>query len=440
MRRLVLDELIKWKNSKRRKPLIIKGARQVGKTWILQEFGKEFKDGYAYFNFDKNEEYKQFFQTTKDTKRILRNLALASGQKITTNTLIIFDEIQACPEALNTLKYFCEDSSEYYVACAGSLLGITLSQGFPVGKVDFIEMGPMSFTEFLLASGDEGYVDYLSEIDFIEAIPDAFFNPLIEKLKMYFIVGGMPEAVRAWTEDMDIREVQVIQSNILESYQSDFGKHAPLFDVPKIKLIWDSLPSQLARENKKFLYSVVKNGARAREYENALNWLYNASLIYKIFRTNKPGLPLSAYDDLSAFKIYMGDVGLLREHAHLPANAFLYDTKLFTEFKGSLTENFVLQGLLVKYKNNLRYWTENNYEVDFIVQKEDVIIPIEVKAGENVRATSIKKYLEKFKENTPLVVRLSLRNLSLDGNILNVPLFMIDQLDHLIDLALNNKT
>ena len=436
MKRLVLEELMKWKNSKRRKPLIIKGARQVGKTWILQEFGKEFKEGYAYFNFDKNEEYKQFFQTTKDTKRILRNLALVSGQKITTDTLIIFDEIQTCPEALNTLKYFCEDASEYYVACAGSLLGITLSQGFPVGKVDFIEMGPMSFTEFLLASGDEGYVNYLNEIDAIEIIPDAFFNPLIEKLKMYFIVGGMPEAVRAWTEDMDIQEAQMIQRNILESYQSDFGKHAPLFDVPKIKLIWDSLPSQLARENKKFLYSVVKNGARAREYENALNWLYNANLIYKIFRSNKPGIPLSVYDDLNAFKIYMGDVGLLREHAQLPTNAFLYDTKLFTEFKGSLTENFVLQSLLVKYKNKLRYWTENNYEVDFIVQKEDIIIPIEVKAGENIRATSIKKYLEKFKGSTPLVVRLSLRNLSLDGNILNVPLFMIDQLDQLINIAL----
>ena len=305
MKRLILDDLRKWKNSKHRKPLIIKGARQVGKTWILKEFGKEFSDGFAYFNFDKNEEYKQFFSLTKDVNRILANLAIASGQRITQNTLIIFDEIQECPEALNTLKYFCEDAPQYYVAAAGSLLGLMLSDSFPVGKVDFLNMGPMTFTEFLIANRDENLAQYLSSINQIQNIPDAFFNPLEEKLKMYYVIGGMPEAVKTWSEEGDIREVDNVLSDILDSYEIDFGKHAPIIDLPKIHLIWDSLPSQLARENKKFLYSAVKPGARAREYENALTWLKNANLINKVMRITKPGLPLSVYDNLDAFKIYM---------------------------------------------------------------------------------------------------------------------------------------
>ncbi len=437
MKRLILEDLRNWRNSKRRKPLIIKGARQVGKTWVLREFGKEFPDGFAYFNFDKDEEYHQFFKTTKDVSRILKNLAMASGQKITKDTLIIFDEIQACPEALNTLKYFCEDAPEYYVASAGSLLGLLLSEGFPVGKVDFLEMGPMTFTEFLLANGDENYVEYLSSIDCIEQIPDAFFNPLQEKLKMYYVIGGMPEAVKVWTEDGDIAAVDRVLSDILDSYERDFGKHSPTFEVPKIQLIWESLPSQLARENKKFLYSAVKPGARAREYENALNWLKNANLINKVHRITKPGLPLSAYDDLSAFKIYMVDVGLLRRHSHLAASAFAENNRLFTEFKGALTENFVFQNLVRSYEVQPRYWAEAPYEVDFIVQKENNIIPIEAKAGTNVKAASIKKYAKDYEENTPIIVRLSLKNLSLDGNVLNIPLFMIDELDRFIDIAIS---
>ncbi len=437
MKRLILEDLRNWRNSKRRKPLIIKGARQVGKTWVLREFGKEFPDGFAYFNFDKDEEYHQFFKTTKDVSRILKNLAMASGQKITKDTLIIFDEIQACPEALNTLKYFCEDAPEYYVASAGSLLGLLLSEGFPVGKVDFLEMGPMTFTEFLLANGDENYVEYRSSIDCIEQIPDAFFNPLQEKLKMYYVIGGMPEAVKVWTEDGDIAAVDRVLSDILDSYERDFGKHSPTFEVPKIQLIWESLPSQLARENKKFLYSAVKPGARAREYENALNWLKNANLINKVHRITKPGLPLSAYDDLSAFKIYMVDVGLLRRHSHLATSAFAENNRLFTEFKGALTENFVFQNLIRSYEVQPRYWAEAPYEVDFIVQKENNIIPIEAKAGTNVKAASIKKYAKDYEENTPIIVRLSLKNLSLDGNVLNIPLFMIDELDRFIDIAIS---
>ena len=435
MKRLILDDLRKWKNSKHRKPLIIKGARQVGKTWILKEFGKEFSDGFAYFNFDKNEEYKQFFSLTKDVNRILANLAIASGQRITQNTLIIFDEIQECPEALNTLKYFCEDAPQYYVAAAGSLLGLILSDSFPVGKVDFLNMGPMTFTEFLIANRDENLAQYLSSINQIQNIPDAFFNPLEEKLKMYYVIGGMPEAVKTWSEEGDIREVDNVLSDILDSYEIDFGKHAPIIDLPKIHLIWDSLPSQLARENKKFLYSAVKPGARAREYENALTWLKNANLINKVMRITKPGLPLSVYDDLDAFKIYMLDVGLLRKHSHLATSAFAEGTRLFTEFKGALTENFVYQSLIRQYDVAPRYWADAPYEVDFIIQKENTILPIEAKAGTNVKSPSIKRYAQQYEKDTPLVIRLSLRNLSLDGKILNVPLFMIDEFDRIIDIA-----
>ena len=435
MKRLILDDLRKWKNSKHRKPLIIKGARQVGKTWILKEFGKEFSDGFAYFNFDKNEEYKQFFSLTKDVNRILANLAIASGQRITQNTLIIFDEIQECPEALNTLKYFCEDAPQYYVAAAGSLLGLILSDSFPVGKVDFLNMGPMTFTEFLIANRDENLAQYLSSINQIQNIPDAFFNQLEEKLKMYYVIGGMPEAVKTWSEEGDIREVDNVLSDILDSYEIDFGKHAPIIDLPKIHLIWDSLPSQLARENKKFLYSAVKPGARAREYENALTWLKNANLINKVMRITKPGLPLSVYDNLDAFKIYMLDVGLLRKHSHLATSAFAEGTRLFTEFKGALTENFVYQSLIRQYDVAPRYWADAPYEVDFIIQKENTILPIEAKAGTNVKSPSIKRYAQQYEKDTPLVIRLSLRNLSLDGKILNVPLFMIDEFDRIIDIA-----
>ncbi len=437
MKRFVLDELQKWKSSKRRKPLIVKGARQVGKTWALQEFGRSFPDGYVYFNFDKDTEYRQFFQSTKDVHRILQNLAMASGQKITTDTLIIFDEIQACPEALNSLKYFCEDAPEYYVASAGSLLGIKLSQGFPVGKVDFLEMGPMTFTEYLLADGAENLAEYLSGINEIAPIPDAFFNPLVEKLKMYFVVGGMPEPVLVWTEDGDIKEADRVLSNILMSYENDFAKHADPTDVPKIQLIWDSLPSQLARENKKFLYSAVKDGARAREYENALNWLYNADLVRKTFRISKPGLPLSAYDDLTAFKIYMSDVGLLRKHSHLATSTFAEYNRLFTEFKGALTENFVLQSLSRQLETAPRYWADAPYEVDFVVQLDNDIIPVECKAGTNVKSTSLKKYSQQYTEQTPLMVRFSLMNLSMDGNLLNIPLFLVDRAGELIRLAIS---
>ncbi len=438
MKRFLLDDLKRWKISKYRKPLILRGARQVGKTWALKEFGKEF-ESVAYFNFDEHEEYKQFFETTKDVRRILQNLSFASGQRIDKGTLIIFDEIQSCNSALNALKYFCENASEYYVVCAGSLLGLTLSKGFPVGKVAFLNMGPMSFSEFLLAGGETTLYEYLQSIDRIEAIPDAFFNPLSERLKMFMVTGGMPEPVLRWTADGDISLVNNALDGILGSYERDFGKHHDeaddwqRHDVQKITLIWNSLPSQLARENKKFLYSAVKGGARAREYENSLQWLVNADLVKKVYKISKPALPLSVYTGLDAFKLYHGDVGLLRRQSRLSHTVFAEGDRLFTEFKGALTENFVYQSIERMFDAPPCYWAENAYEVDFLVQKGNDVIPVKVKAGENVASVSLKHYRKQYAP--PLSVRLSLKNLSLDGGILNVPLFMVDFLDRLIDLA-----
>lgn len=432
MERSIQNELLAWKESKRRKPLVLRGVRQCGKSWILEAFGKTFPDGCVVINFDREPEYAQFFRATKDVRRILQNLAMASGRKITPGTLIVFDEIQACEEALNSLKYFHEDAPEYYVASAGSLLGLHLSGGFPVGQVDFLNMGPMTFTEFLKADGAAHYADYLASVDTLSPIPDAFFGPLTEKLKQYFVTGGMPEAVRVWAEEKDPRAVDRVLSDIIHSYESDFGKHAPTEDVPKIRYIWQSLPSQLARENKKFLYSAVKPGARAREYENALNWLRDADIISRVSRITKPGLPLSAYDDLSAFKIYAADVGILRRLSFLPTTAFAEGNRLFTEFKGALTENYVHQSLVRQFEAAPRYWADAQHEVDFIIQREGDVLPVEAKAGENVTATSIKRYLKNYDAETPFAVRLSMRNLSFDGRILNVPLFMADQLNRLL--------
>ncbi len=442
MERLILKDLIAWKNSPYRKPLILKGVRQVGKTWILKEFGNRCYENTAYFNFDENEEYKQFFETSKDVNRILQNLMFASGQSIKPEkTLIIFDEVQDCPKVINSMKYFCENAPEYHIACAGSLLGIALAKpsSFPVGKVNFMQIDPMTFTEFLTANGDENLVKYMESIERIEPLPDAFFNPLYEKLKMYYVTGGMPESVLMWTQARDVSAMQNTLSDIIDAYERDFAKHPDVSEFPKISMIWKSIPSQLARENKKFLYKVVKEGARAREYENALQWLVDARLVHKIYRSNAPGLPMSAYDDLSAFKIYLADVGVLRRLAQLAPTAFTEGNRLFTEFKGSLTENFVLQTLLTQFEVTPRYWAQNNppYEVDFLIQRENEIFPVEVKAEGNTRSKSLKKFKELFPDKVKLRVRFSLDNLKLDDDVLNIPLFMADHTDRLLGLALN---
>ena len=440
-----MSKLLAWKNSPYRKPLILKGVRQVGKTWVLKEFGKLYYKNIAYFNFDENKEYKQFFETTKNVERILQNLMLASGQKIEPeNTLIIFDEVQDCPEVINSMKYFCENAPQYHVACAGSLLGITLAKpsSFPVGKVNFMQINPMNFTEFLLANGDENLAKFIEQIDKIEPIPDAFFNPLYEKLKMYYVTGGMPESVLMWAKARDVNAMQETLFEIITAYERDFAKHPNVSEFPKISMIWNSIPSQLARENKKFLYKVVKNGARAREYEDALQWLVSAQLVYKIYRNTAPSLPIAAYDDVSAFKIYLADVGLLRRLAQLSPTAFAEGNRLFTEFKGALTENYVLQALLTQFEVIPRYWSQTNppYEVDFLIQRENDIFPIEVKSEANINSRSLKKFKELFPNQTKLRIRFSLNNLKLDDDMLNIPLFMADYTDKLIELALKEKT
>lgn len=441
MERWILKQLLEWKNSPYRKPLILKGVRQVGKTWILKEFGRRYYENTAYFNFDENEDYKQFFETTKDVRRILQNLMLASGQKILPETtLIIFDEVQDCPNVINSLKYFCENAPEYHIACAGSLLGISLAKpsSFPVGKVNFMQIDPMTFTEFLLANGDKQLLEYLESVGRLEPLPDAFFHPLYEKLKMYYVTGGMPEPVLMWTEARDVNAMQESLSDIIGAYERDFAKHPNVSEFPKISMIWKSVPSQLARENKKFIYKVVKEGARAREYEDALQWLVDARLVHKVFRSSIPKLPIAAYDDLSAFKIYLVDVGLLRRMAQLAPTAFGEGNRLFTEFKGALTENFVLQTLITQFEVMPRYWSQNNppYEVDFIIQRNNDIFPVEVKAENNIRSRSLKKYKELFGDKTKLRIRFSLDNLKLDDDVLNIPLFMADYTDRLIEIAL----
>ena len=424
MKRLVLNELHKWKDSKRRKPLIVKGARQVGKTWALQEFGRSFADGYAYFNFDKEPEYNQFFQSTKDVRRIMQNLAMASGQKITPDTLIIFDEIQACPEALNSLKYFCEDGPEYYVASAGSLLGIKLAQGFPVGKVDFLEMGPMTFTEYLMADGSENLAAYLSGINDFSPIPDAFFNPLIEKLKMYFVVGGMPEPVLVWTEDQDIREADRVLSNIIMSYENDFAKHAEPTDVPKIQLIWDSLPSQLARENKKFQISKVASGARFRDYRGCAEWLSDAGMVNICYCMEFPELPLGGNYEPDTFKLYFADTGLLVSMLDDESQEDLRANKNLGVYKGALYENMVGEALIKQGYKLFYYKKENStLEADFFIRSAASLIPVEVKAKSG-RAKSMKTLITS--DHYPDIrygIKFSKNNIGHEDRIYTFPYF-----------------
>lgn len=440
MLRDISADLSAWKKRSRRKPLILNGIRQVGKTWLLKEFGRTEYKNTVYINFENNSEFKEFFETTKNPERILENLSLVIGKPIHKgDTLIIFDEIQECPKALTALKYFCEEAPEYHVAAAGSLLGITLSkpESFPVGKVEFFEVYPLTFSEFLRADNSENLIQYLESVQKLEPLPDAFFNPLTEKLRIYLLTGGMPEAVNAWCETHNIEEVDRELDNILTAYERDFAKHMTPSDYPKASLIWESVPSQLAKENKKFMYKTVKEGARAREYENALEWLKSAGLIYKIFKSTRPGLPVSAYDEISSFKIYMADTGLLRKKAHLHPQTMLVGNKLFSEFKGALTENYILQSLMQQCESVPRYWAVDNpsYEVDFLVQFENSIIPVEVKSDTNLQSKSLRKYKEKYAADTPLRVRFSLANLKLDDDVLNIPLFMADYFIQLVQIA-----
>jgi len=433
--RNILQKLAAWKENPHSKPLILQGARQVGKTYILKQFGRSFFEGIAYFNFEKQPGLMQFFKNSKEPREIISNLTLVNAAPIHPHqTLIIFDEIQECTDALNSLKYFQEEAPEYKIACAGSLLGVALARGasFPVGKVNFLNLYALSFAEFLSAA-DPTLFAYLDSLEKVEAIPEIFFNPLKEKLKMYFISGGMPEAVIALLELRDVAATQEALLEIINAYRLDFSKHVENKDIQKIFHIWDSIPSQLARENKKFLYQTIKTGARAREYEDALNWLVNAGLVCKIHASSKPAMPLSTYDDLSSFKVYLQDVGLLRRISLLNPLVFAEGNRLVTEFKGALAENYILTGLIRQFEGLPRYWRSGNIaEVDFLIQYQNKVIPVEVKSDENVKSRSLSVYRNNFSPEISL--RFSLRNLKYDEGMVNLPLFMVDYARKFIDL------
>jgi len=441
MERNAMRSLVAWKQSPYRKPLILQGIRQVGKTWLLKEFGRRHYERVAYFNFEEHPEYLQFFASTKDITRILDNLQFIIGFPITEETtLIIFDEIQDAPNVLNALKYFHENGRSYHVVCAGSLLGVTLAKpsSFPVGQVDFLKIYPMTFQEMLNADNEKGLLQYMDAKVDLEPIPEAFFVPLVENLKKYFLLGGMPEAVARWVNERDSGQIDSILYSIIQAYERDFAKHPEPREYPKLIQIWHSLPSQLAKENKKFFYQLVRQGARAREYEDALHWLVSSEVVTKVSRCTKPSQPLSAYEDLSTFKLYLADVALLRRLAQLDNSSFLHPSRLFTEFKGAFTETYILQSLSASFPVPLRYWTsnDNRYEVDFLLQYKNLIIPIEVKASTNTSSPSLKAIKRLQSEEFPLRVRYSLQNLKLDEDVLNIPLFMADWSEQLINLAL----
>ena len=440
MERKAFTDLLKWKSSPARKPLILRGARQTGKTWLLKEFGKRYYGNTVLIDFEQNRRAQSLFTDSLAPQDIILQIQLMTGQRINPETtLLVFDEVQRSPEALTSLKYFSDDAPSYHVIAAGSLLGITLSRpaSYPVGKVDILDLQTMDFEETLSAQGDSDLSEYLASYDKPSPLPETIFSLLKDKLKTYYITGGMPEVVRDWIENKDLDSTERLLYSILDAYGNDFGKYSAKTDVSKIRLVWDSLPSQLARENKKFLYSAAKPGARAREYERAVEWLRNARIVRKVFRSTAAGLPVAAYDDLSAFKLYMSDIGLLRRHAGLHPSVISEGNMLFTEFKGALTENYVLLALEKQF-NEPRYWSENNppHEVDFIVQWENELVPVEVKAGTNTRSRSLQIYKDKYKDMVKLRVRFSMDNLRLDGDLLNVPLFMADEAKRLIGLAM----
>ena len=434
MYRIAIEKLYKWKNSKHRKPLIIEGARQVGKTWLMKEFGKQAYADTVYINFDSNSRMADLFSADLDTDRLIMGLELYAGRKINPeNTLLIFDEVQEVPRALASLKYFYENAPQYHIVCAGSLLGIALHQGtsFPVGKVDFLKLYPLSFSEFLMATGNERFAELLKNQDY-EMIT-SFKQTYIDALKHYYFVGGMPEAVQSFAESKDFNEVRAIQKRILAAYEQDFSKHAPNEIVPKIRMLWNSIPSQLARENKKFIYGLVREGGRAREYETAIMWLSDCGLVHKVSRVNAAGIPLKAYEDLKAFKLFIVDVGLLGCMTGLRQRTLLDGDDLFVEFKGALTEQYVCQQLKTIEDLGIYYYTNDrgSCEIDFVVDTGEQIVPIEVKAETNLRAKSLKTYRERFEPE--LSVRTSMADYKKEDWLLNLPLYAIEQINKIKD-------
>ncbi len=429
MYRVAIEKLYSWKARKRRKPLIIEGARQVGKTWLMKEFGSKAYADTVYINFDSNSQMAQLFASDLDINRLIMGIELYAGRKIDAdNTLLIFDEVQEVPRALSSLKYFYENAPQYHIVCAGSLLGIALHKGtsFPVGKVDFLNLYPLSFKEFLMATAGARYAGLLDKQDY--PMIAAFKQTYIDALKQYYFVGGMPEAVQSFAEEKDFNEVQEIQKRILAAYEQDFSKHAPIEIVPKIRMIWNSIPSQLAKENKKFIYGLVREGGRAKEYEAAIMWLCDCGLVHKVSRVNAAGIPLKAYEDLKAFKLFIVDVGLLSCMAGLRQRTLLYGNDLFAEFKGALTEQYVCQQLKTIDGLGIYYYTNDrgSCEVDFIIDTGETVIPMEVKAEVNLKAKSLKTYREKYQPE--ISVRTSMADYKKEDWLVNLPLYAVGEI------------
>lgn len=425
MERDAVKDLLEWKNSRYRKPLIIQGARQVGKTYLMKEFGKKYYDNTIYINFDNNSMLKNVFQDNVNIKDIIKSLEIISNQQILPeNSLIIFDEIQEIPNALKSLKYFYEEAPEYHIMCAGSLLGTAIHNGtsFPVGKVDFLRLFPLSFSEFLKAYNQERLIEILENKEIL--LINTFKEQLTNLLKIYYYIGGMPEVVKRFVENEDYNEARTLQTNILNAYEYDFSKHAPSNIVPRIRQVYHSIPSQLAKENKKFIYGLLREGARAKEYENAIMWLHNAGLIYLVHNVNRPEIPLSSYCDMKAFKIYLLDTGLLGAMAGLERETLL-SNDMFYSFTGLYTEQYALQQLVIKH-NTLYYYTNEKScaEIEFLVEYQGKIIPIEVKAGINLKAKSLKTYIEKF--NPDKALRFSLADYKKSDLLTDMPLYAVN--------------
>ena len=429
MYRFAIEELKKWKARENRKPLIIRGARQVGKTWLMKEFGASSYEQTVYINFDSNTQMQRLFDGDLDVQRIIIGLELYIGYKIDPEKmLLVFDEIQEVPKALTSLKYFNENAPQYQIVCAGSLLGIALHDGtsFPVGKVEFLDLYPLSFYEFLTALGKGRFVSLLKDQEYSTA--SNFRQVYIDSLKQYYYIGGMPEVVQAFVDNKDFNEARTIQQRILSAYEQDFSKHAPNEAVPRIRMIWNSIPSQLAKENKKFIYGLIKEGARAKDYELALLWLSDCGLVHKVNRVAVPNLPLKAYEDLRAFKLFFVDIGLLSCLAGLRQNVLLDGNELFKEFKGALTEQYVLQELKTRKGIQCYYWTaeRGTAEVDFVVDDGADVFPIEVKAEINLQAKSLKVFHEKYRPAKS--IRTSMADYKDEGWLINLPLWAVENI------------
>lgn len=426
MQRSAMNKLISWKNSDKRKPLIVNGARQVGKTWLLKTFGEENYTNVAYISFYNNERAKRIFDNDFDMNRIILSLQLESNVKISpNNTLIILDEIQECPKALESLKYFCENASDYHVVSAGSLLGVALHSGisYPVGKVNLLDLYPLSYKEYLHAIGEEQLALSLESKDY--SIIDIFADKYLFNLKNYLFVGGMPEVVNSFVKDRDYNAVRTLQSDIIRMYRNDFSKHIPSRDFSKVCLVFDSIAIQLAKENKKFFFGNVKKGARSSDFENAIEWLMNAGLVYKVSKVKEPHVPLAAYKDISSYKLFFLDVGLLGAMTELDSVSIIEGNQLFIEFKGALTEQYVLQELKAQTNYTPYYFSTSSsrFKQDFIIQKDNQIVPIEVKAATNTKSPSLKAFFEKY--NPEKSIRFSTLPYKDQGWMINYPLYAV---------------